>query len=72
MNAYTFYNRLPLSNDAVLILKYLNSHGVLNISSDKIEEYFQRFSYEICNADCVAISNEILEMFSYWLARQEI
>lgn len=72
MNAYTFYTKLPLSNDAVLILTYLNSHGVLNIAPDEIEEYFHRFSHEVFCAGCVAINNESLQAFSYWLAKQEI
>lgn len=72
MNAYTFYTKLTLSNDVILILTYLNSHGILNIAPGEIEEYYQRFSHEVYCAGWVEMNNECLREFSYWLARQEI
>lgn len=71
MSAYTFYSKLTYSNDVISILTYLNKHGVLNISPDEIEEYYERFSHEVYSAGWMEINNERLQAFSYWLAKQE-
>ena len=54
------------------ILNYLNNNGQLNITPQRVEKLYEKYSDDVWCAGWMSVSNEILESFANWLSEIEV